>query len=1294
MRLHLSIHRNGLPSTTILWTVGGLGSSSSRSNAASTTISQLLEQINDVIPLESGDWGLEDYVLQCDGFECLHFQEVTAVLKDEDTVQHLIDGVPFGRPFFRPAADRPVVTIPSRKRKRLTYREIADDVVDGTSADRQVVVRADFEDTAGEDDDDDDEDFEPGNVSGSGDEEEEAERSLVLHQPEEQLDHRVSSTERATAPERQELAEELARLSPAENETGSPLRSKKRRKRTGGSSAVDVTTTRSVTDKQQPTQSTEAPGPDSNGSPSSPKRQQSPLAALLTSPARSRHVRFHDVPHDGSNVSVSSEGDITSSSDEDEDIEDETSDFEDDGATSSEETGQSGSSTDSEDEDETSDESSGSSNTSDDEGEEDEEQENATAEAAKEASAAKEEGKKSRPKVKSSVDNRNTHDIKNKKPSVTSPKSHDNDPVTVSKLYPPREFFPVPHAGSPRTRARNQRRREMKTLRRWKTSGKMPPNATLHDLRDYLDGEGPIYEAEQQINPTPRALSDRALVRRAAKTAQKIANFEERRSALLESLAAGGIEINQDGSSSSVDITAKMASLDDEQTRGETSSSPLPAKPPAPVVAASEQTVQGEPEKPADAAQESTPTPPSRPRKRVDVASSRRMVFGSLGLKTPKTKADEDKLRDELKKQARPAPTPRTNIHLRFDGTNDSKVSADGLAYPADENPDIRVGAVQEVNDDSWHDKIDLTAVECVDEGVKLSAPPFPFVQRWDPQQQARAKRQAKKRKRNRSQHYEDEDQYQYDNSAWRDEDGSAHVSLNYDETSGRPSKLIRHSSSDRINGAVNEQIIREANDGANDVGSKSAPEEVGPDIPAMPDPSICTDLAQTDLKPGMVIGFKRLIIGADWQPILSDYQTAVVDETEIDGTVRVTLAKRDRAGKAKSYNETTGERVYGKFEMPEDGNDDDDDDGILELSFAEMSEPKLVVAAPESTKGPRIQDIISEDAEVPQAAGGEDIGAPAEAGGGPRGHDVQGELNPENQSDQSDQSVPQQPLTLQDSTDIAYANVDGNRSTKAATTSPLAELTTNVAHELERLSDPGSPVFNGLSSSPPATADEPLPTTTRLANTHSSVSIRTGDVEAGHSTDSMTLEKEPSPVQVAKAVIEVAQQLPSTSVDHNFETRSDAPPRLRDQPPVTKLTKLNGNAASSDSELPDLEVIISSARSVSRSVASPGREKATSRVDSSRHGLRKSSPISSDKTAQTNGATRSSQQIDILGGSEVFDLTQSSDGMTGSAAGEGEIDWIGSTGRTRVSAAAKSSKKASSTRRGRGRGRSRLVGV
>jgi hypothetical protein len=51
--------------------------------------------VNEVLPLETqvgdvdsqcggGQWGLEDYVVEVGGFECLHFMEVDGLLRDGD----------------------------------------------------------------------------------------------------------------------------------------------------------------------------------------------------------------------------------------------------------------------------------------------------------------------------------------------------------------------------------------------------------------------------------------------------------------------------------------------------------------------------------------------------------------------------------------------------------------------------------------------------------------------------------------------------------------------------------------------------------------------------------------------------------------------------------------------------------------------------------------------------------------------------------------------------------------------------------------------------------------------------------------------------------------------------------------------------------------------------------------------------------------------------------------------------------------------------------------------------------
>ena len=120
MRLHLVISRHGLPVTRILWTTsavstGEYGARHPASTAAVAssrtpniafsnggyTVAQLLEDVNEVVPLEtephvfddelSGQWGLEDYVVEVAGSECLHFMEVDGLLRDGDEVVYVCE---------------------------------------------------------------------------------------------------------------------------------------------------------------------------------------------------------------------------------------------------------------------------------------------------------------------------------------------------------------------------------------------------------------------------------------------------------------------------------------------------------------------------------------------------------------------------------------------------------------------------------------------------------------------------------------------------------------------------------------------------------------------------------------------------------------------------------------------------------------------------------------------------------------------------------------------------------------------------------------------------------------------------------------------------------------------------------------------------------------------------------------------------------------------------------------------------------------------------------------------------
>lgn len=331
----------------------------------------------------------------------------------------------------------------------------------------------------------------------------------------------------------------------------------------------------------------------------------------------------------------------------------------------------------------------------------------------------------------------------------------------------------------------------------------------------------------------------------------------------------------------------------------------------------------------------------SKPRTKIDLASSRRLVFGALGLRTPKTKEDEQALQTKLMKDIRPI----------------RQVSTQTVTVPEK----VSVEAAPET-DDSWRDRIDLRAVECCQEGIKLSTPPFPFVQRWDPQQQRgytggkgkRAGRNTKKRNRNNQQYYDENVE-----EPWmeRQEKRLKSVSpLAVNDNEDEPQWVDTTQSFDRQQhqNAPNGPNFEELYNGATDTALQHED-----DLPSLPDNlPACANLAKQSSVPGTVIAFKRLDMSqeTDWQPRVSEYKTAIIDEVLDDGTLRMTLAHRDRPNPEIFYDPATGERLYNKFEMPgydsqEEGTEGDG--GHLEMLFAELIEPKIVRPIyPEHSKG------------------------------------------------------------------------------------------------------------------------------------------------------------------------------------------------------------------------------------------------------------------------------------------------------------------------------------------------------
>jgi hypothetical protein len=80
MRFRLSVFRHGLPPMRVVW------STPDEQLDGVFLVSRLLSEINDIIPLDPGERGLEDYVVQLGEYELLHFHNLADVLRENDKI--------------------------------------------------------------------------------------------------------------------------------------------------------------------------------------------------------------------------------------------------------------------------------------------------------------------------------------------------------------------------------------------------------------------------------------------------------------------------------------------------------------------------------------------------------------------------------------------------------------------------------------------------------------------------------------------------------------------------------------------------------------------------------------------------------------------------------------------------------------------------------------------------------------------------------------------------------------------------------------------------------------------------------------------------------------------------------------------------------------------------------------------------------------------------------------------------------------------------------------------------------
>ncbi|GFG06591.1 hypothetical protein IFM5058_02997 [Aspergillus udagawae] len=885
MRLHLIIQRHGLPVTRILWTTsppsmyGQATPSSSVIPAASSaisstrapnalysnggyTIAQLLEDVNEVVPLEtepaifdsesSGQWGLEDYAVEVGGSECLHFMEVDGLLRDGDEVviralqiadlrarrlsgrhqisgdgKHLIDGVPFGRPFLkRQTSSRPAIAIPPRKKRRTILATwdvdagYGDDEAQWTIPGRVSSMKELSRLKAHDDDtihdeytdyhhDDDYEDYhESQEESGDG---------TVIRHPlsEGEVDEASESDTGDSDFETEDLAEELEALEKDRETVSLPLVEVPEKKPTGPG-GYPLRTRASIL------RTTSGRHPDHQAAIKSPSEANS-------SRRDSRAVRFKGTQRQPSPCPSQSEGDSHLSKAE-QTSEDSPSIYKSFSSSSSSDT-----------DDSTSDE-------------EDSASPSETTTSASEVSSSESE-----------VEDVESEDDDSSSVSDESTTSESEDEPLSSPAWN-RQLQPKmnpPGHGSLRTKKSNQRNKLRRRLSKLKELGALPAEADFAALREWEAKNGVWYEPPEHKPNEKRRTNE-----------EEQEEFEAKRQKLLHALATGGVDVDA--------ITEKENELPQAKTTHE------PAE--------------------EDAEYDGAVVESANKRRTLDVASSRRLLFGSLGVRAPRSKEDEDATRKKLAGKV-----------------NNFRAQISEQQAPAEESD-----SEAETN---WEDKLVLKATECVFDDIELSTPPFPFEQRWDAEaHQIIKKRKGWGRKRKRRQQLQVYEADEYEDYA---EDNNGHyteedIQLNYDDPE--------------------QQLSTELTNGV-EPADEEASENIQDDLPPLPaDLSSVRDLTEGDLKQGSVIAFKQLVVSKEtnWQPTVSDYLVARIDDVFEDNVLKLQLAKRDRrqVEQPDEDDEDDGTRGYDKFEMPGMDDDQAEDDGFREISFADLFDAKLVRAA------------------------------------------------------------------------------------------------------------------------------------------------------------------------------------------------------------------------------------------------------------------------------------------------------------------------------------------------------------
>ncbi|OAA56826.1 hypothetical protein ISF_07342 [Cordyceps fumosorosea ARSEF 2679] len=863
IRLRLVIRRHTVPDVKLVWPC---------SSSDDLTIAKLLGLVNEVVPLEGGEWGLEDYVVELgDGsngssFECLHFQLVSRILKDEDQVlirpllsddlkrrrrsgrhqisnggKHLVDGIAFGRPWLHLPGDRPALELPPRKRARITYGDQGDEDQD---SDAESEFDADW-DSNDEPEADDGE-----HANGSSFEDEQGDEDLMQELELLKKDRRdiseASSDNEDVGFGLLPMLDSMAALRMAFPNIPSFIIQQELRRQSqkirdaytklaqsyGPSLSfdqmMDSVLTTSRPSNTPITTRLQSLGEDSPAQPPTGRR----LIEVVESEGDDVVGEDPDLNESGKVIGLGirdadvgldseSEGGETSDSDSDSDSS---------GGTSYKQAKDVATENKNDDSDDSFSEfDSDSDSSSDSSSDSDSEDEVATA--------------RSRDPIEAFLSSDSDSDSSDSESS--SSEDSDSGPMEISTsriqtlskaVIPPTPSVLVPAVnpgcGLSRTQKRNARRKRSKQIRSSASEGN-----SLHDS-------------------TPDEI---------------MADLAARKAALLSSLGSDSLP-SEIPESVPFDASLSEPPADQASTRTTNGVAELQTKGEA-----------------ASASQR---------RLNLNTGASKRLLFGALGVKAPKSKADEEKIKQDLMKGVKPLANKRLVEEVEEAAQPDTAME-----------------------DDSWRDKISYRAVECCQEGIVLSQPPFPFVQRWDPQQQYNSSR--KRKRHSHSQHYEDY------------EDNSLVFGTPAKTGSNKKMKSKKKNSDDQAETEM-------PNSHAGDAGPV---EDL--DLPPLPsDLTSLVSLEKDAVTPGQLITWKQLSMSkaTGWQPQLASFTAVVLVGSDKDN-IQVLLAKRDRETNDHVYDEHTGQRVYEKFEAPalDDEEEAEADDGHRTISWFEMMEPRQV---------------------------------------------------------------------------------------------------------------------------------------------------------------------------------------------------------------------------------------------------------------------------------------------------------------------------------------------------------------